>query len=68
MYFNLINDEMMIVIHSFTRTQEELREDEVTKNYFYYYKILLLYFILLKRFDYYYINCFSILGNYIILV
>ena len=45
MYFNLINDEMMIVIHSFTRTQEELREDEVTKNYF-YYKILLLYFIL----------------------
>ena len=37
MYFNLINDEMMIVIHSFTRTQEELREDEeVTK------KLLLL--------------------------
>ena len=42
MYFNLINDEMMIVIHSFTRTQEELREDEVTKNY--YYIIIIIFY------------------------
>ena len=69
MYFNLINDEIddsHSFIHKNTRRVTRGWGDKkiiiiIIIKYYYY-------ILFLKRFDYYYINCFSILGNYIILV